>query len=281
MAGLQDLITMAKGGSMAPAPAAGPSPDVMAQLAALIGGNGGMAPAGANPMLQAVAAKMGGGGGSYPPSYAPVKNLKPNENDQYVGGPGNPTDRDLANMNASGDGGLVAFEDQFGVPARSPGGPVSEQYDRGMDGQLLNADVRKRNANKAGVPNQAMMDSNVMSNDAYQPTGKERRGQGPYVNKEADSRGGVGDPVGDQLDRQQGASGKKAMSTEEELDMVHKKISQDPSDNGDFPTQKEIDALNSGKIDPKEFDAKWGKGAAKEMMDNGDDDADDGDHEYR
>lgn len=88
---------------------------------------------------------------------------------------------------------------------------------------------------------------------------------------------------------------KGAPSTEDELSMVQKNMgSGDPVDDGNFPSQKDIDMLNSGKIDPKAFDAKWGKGAAKEMMEDpdtdndpttrkipGESDDDDGDHEYR
>lgn len=66
-----------------------------------------------------------------------------------------------------------------------------------------------------------------------------------------------------------------AMTTEQELDDVSNKMGVSPDD---FPTPEEIKALNSGKITPEQFDAKWGKGAAKEMMETEEDDG--GDHDY-
>ena len=72
--------------------------------------------------------------------------------------------------------------------------------------------------------------------------------------KVGDSRGGVSNPERDKLDQKQGV-----MSTEQELDMVHKNIGGgDPSADGNFPSAKELKLLNSGEITPKDFDAKWG-----------------------
>lgn len=74
----------------------------------------------------------------------------------------------------------------------------------------------------------------------------------------------------------------KPMSTEDELADVQKRMGSDPSDDGNFPTRAEIKALNSGEMTPQEFDKKWGKGAAAEMMDEPEAVKDDeGDHEYR
>jgi hypothetical protein len=56
-------------------------------------------------------------------------------------------------------------------------------------------------------------------------------------------------------------------STEEELEMVRQMMGGgDPVADGNFPSQQEINALLSGKIDEKAFDAKWGKGAAVEIL---------------
>lgn len=76
---------------------------------------------------------------------------------------------------------------------------------------------------------------------------------------------------------------KSGTSTEDELADVSRRMGGTPEDNGDFPTQTEIDALLSGKISSIEFDAKWGKGAAAEMQDKAPEPMDDdpGDHEYR
>lgn len=97
-----------------------------------------------------------------------------------------------------------------------------------------------------------------------------------------------------QADQYDEPANSKKMSTEQELDMVNKNMG-GPVEDGNFPSQKEIDALMNGRIDEKAFDAKWGKGAAAEMLDNSDPDKDkdpttrkipaleddDSDHEYR
>jgi hypothetical protein len=87
----------------------------------------------------------------------------------------------------------------------------------------------------------------------------------------------------------EGPGNPKYDQTKSELDDISKRMgSGDPSEDGNFPTQAEIDALNAGKISPAEFDRKWGKGAAAEMQDvgkgneeNDGDEDDPGDHEYR
>jgi hypothetical protein len=79
------------------------------------------------------------------------------------------------------------------------------------------------------------------------------------------------------------------VSDEEELADIQNKMggatgpkSGDPSANGDFPSQSEITALENGEISPKAFDAKWGKGAAAEMLNKSTDNADqyEGDDKY-
>lgn len=264
MAGtLQDLIAASQGGQgpqgIPQAPqGGGQAPDIVAQLKALLtGGAAGPMPGqqnmGAylnanqpppgNPMLEAMA-KMG---------VPPNPNMPPQGNIASMGvGPGPVTDQGLTDMlNASDD----MRKDL--PPAKRDGYTGADSQEQLDEGAPKRDDIGRQ----VGPG-----DTGRLQND---------NNQGGY---------GSRDTVRGQLDKEQGVGGNKPMSTEQELDMVSKKMgSGDPSANGDFPTAKEIKALTSGEIDPKEFDAKWGKGAAKEMMDNADGEQsdDDGDHEYR
>lgn len=255
MAGFEDLLALAQaqggqGGQPLPPTPGGGSPDLLGQLQALLaqgGGGGGMPPAGGsggNPMLAAMA--------QLKPSYAPATPYQPNgkpawqrgdENRQWSGKPGNPSDADLGFMGRNPtDGVLSDFENRNGIRATAE--PVGA-YDRGADGQLLNANVSKRNANKSGIPNQAMLDSDVMSGDAYVPDGSERKGNAM-----------------DKMFAQD-----KKRTTEQELEDVSNKMgSGDPSDDGNFPTNAEIRSMLNGQMTTKEFDMKWGKGAAAEIL---------------
>lgn len=84
---------------------------------------------------------------------------------------------------------------------------------------------------------------------------------------------------------------KKPMTTEEELADVSKRMgSGDPSADGNFPSQMEIDKIMKEPTDMNlmMFDKKYGKGAAAEILDDGKGGPtsdfpgdDEGDHEYR
>jgi len=119
-----------------------------------------------------------------------------------------------------------------------------------------------------------------------------QRNMGAYLNANKPMPGDEQDDEGGYSDRtppSEGPGNPKYDQTKSELDDISKRMgSGDPSEDGNFPTQAEIDALNAGKISPAEFDRKWGKGAAAEMQDvgkgneeNDGDEDDPGDHEYR
>lgn len=136
-------------------------------------------------------------------------------------------------------------------------------------------------------------DEGGYSNRPEVGTGNQQDDEGGYSNRPENggyapnigARGAPGQSImGAYLSRNKAARD----ATQSEIDDIQKRMGGTPEDNGDFPSNAEIKALNSGKISPTEFDKKWGKGAAQEIMDDydpGDDAAqkerDDGDHEYR
>lgn len=173
--------------------------------------------------------------------------------------------------------------------APAPGGnPMSQaiQAQVGPPGSMGPGDQRLLNnetpdedyARHGGVndwPGQRNMGAYLNANDPgpvigseYGPAnvGRDRipgqQNMGAYLNG---SKEGPGDPKYDQ--------------TKAELDDVSKRMGGNPEEDGNFPSQSEIDALNAGKIDPVDFDKKWGKGAAAEMQDVGQgNDEDDANH---
>lgn len=289
MPGLQDLINMTQGGGGAP-PASGPIPgqqnmgaylnanatpapgvvtpdpaDPVAQLTQLLGKVASSPQGGA--MMQALTQTMAGAGGNgggdgqldrmaMAPAGSPRMPQMPNggtpENRGAVGtGPGPMTDQGLTDMLNASDS------------VRSDLPPAKRDGYTGADSQ-------------EGIPGTDDPKLDDIGRDVY-PWRQGQLQNDSYNGPGGSQKPGNQDTVRDQLNKQQG------MSTEDELDMVHKNLGKtgDPSEDGNFPTAAEIKALTSGQLDPKQFDAKWGKGAAKEMMDNADQENDDGDHEYR
>jgi hypothetical protein len=266
MVGINDLMAAAQragvsGGSgmtptMPQAPAAAPAPaDPMAQLTQLLGGVAASPQGGA--MTQAIAQLMGGAGGN---GGAAGQVRTP---------PGFPTDGPPLRP------GDNYYDDALDKPGVAPNDPA----DGPMPGQKnMGAYL---NANR--VPGKDQSYAGFNGGDDHQDEWDDSSGSSAFVNQEGkgDKAPSNQDTVRDQLNKQQGPS------TEDELDMVHKNMgSGDPSADGNFPTRQELKDLNAGVISPKEFDAKWGKGAAAEMMDEADKNApsvedDEGDHEYR
>lgn len=284
MAGtLEDLMAMTRSASHPDAPpvpigpngqmAAGPATmqvstaDPMGQLQQLLG-TVAASPQGGQ-MLQAVTQMMGGAGGNggaqgQIPNYTGPQTMKP--------------------------GGYA--DDALDVPqGTAPNDSAAERLPGQKNmGAYLNANrVPGKDASYAGQ-NGA---------DDYQDEYDDGSGSSAFVNKEGkgNKMPSNQDTVRDQIGKKQG------MSTEDELDMVSKNMgkSGDPSADGNFPTPQEIRDLLGGYTSEKEFDAKWGQGAAQELYpDRGpgngppgqqlmgdylksknNNNDDDGDHEYR
>lgn len=292
MPGIQDLIAAAGqagvGGqsvslppgvppppSLAAAPAAmGPppatmAPDPMTQLTQLLSGVASSPQGGA--MMQALTQMMGGAGGN-----GGADGQLNRMATAQAGGP---------RMPAVPNGGTP---ENRGAVGTGPG-PITDQ---GLTDMLNTSDQIRSDLPPAKRDAYTGADSQegIEGDDPkFDETGRQalpwRQGQ-----LQNDSYNGPGGP-------------QKPQTTEEELADVSKRMgmSGDPSADGNFPTRREISDLLGGYTSEKEFDAKWGKGAAAELYpDRGpgngppgqqlmgdylkgkkNQNNDDGDHEYR
>lgn len=265
-------------GAPMPPMGAPPAPaDPMAQLTQLLGGIASSPQGGA--MMQAMTQMMGGAGGNGgadgqlsrmataqagSPRMPAVPNGGTPENRGAVGtGPGPVTDQGLTDMLNTSD----AIRKDL-PPATRDGytGADSQEGIPGSDDPKLDDIGREALPWKRGQ----------LQNDSYDGPGGSQKPNYPSDTAREPGQKNMGGYI----------NANKPLSTEQELKDVSDRMGMnDPSGDGNFPTRADIKALNSGGITPKEFDAKWGKGAAKEMMDNADEEngpaPDDGDHEYR
>lgn len=244
--------------------------DPLQSLMQLVQGGGGQgapapqAPQGGAPDIMAqLQALMGGGGGGQmqPPMPSPDAVSPMSRAIQNYTGP-----------REQQPGGYA--DDALDVP---PGTAPNDPAGGRMPGQknmgaYLNAQSDVGPPGSMGPGDQRLLNNQTDDQDYARHGGVDdwsgQKNMGAYLNG---SKEGPGDPKYDQ--------------TKAELDDVSKRMGGNPEEDGNFPPQSEIDALNAGKIDPVDFDKKWGKGAAAEMQDvgkgdNGDAD-DEGDHEYR
>lgn len=191
-----------------------------------------------------------------------------------TGSVGSPTTSAVPAMPTGGGGDpkaqLMQLLSGAGSPTPAGGGGMLQAI------QAMGSDPRSRSSTMIPDDNAEMIRQNANSGANVYNAGAEPMGNaGPMTDSELQDMDRLQDkvrkdrPTPDYDSTGKDKSGKRPMSTEEELDDVQKRMGEDKNDpigNGDFPPQAEIDALNEGRISPMEFDKKWGKGAADEMM---------------
>jgi len=227
---IQSLIAAAQAAGGGGAPAAPAAGDPMQMLQALL--KSGVNPAGqgggASPMLNALAtAQAGSPRAPAIPGGGVPENMGMMGAEAKLGGDSDYYDINEANQGVRGDLPVQYSPDYTGFSDDMM--PMDETRQTPMPSDQSDPTYRP-NIGAPGAPGQANM--------------------GAYLNanRPAPPHGG-------------------AMTTEEELEDVSNKMgSGDPSKDGNFPKKQELYDLMKGNVAPEEFDAKWGKGAAKEMM---------------